>query len=71
MVTVEQLTKELTRLPQDRLEAVWAFMQALKLVKPVSSKPDTLSAQPDILRLNGIIAIGGDAVEDAERLYDE
>jgi hypothetical protein len=71
MVTVEQLTKELMRLPQDRLEAVWAFLQALKWVKPSTEQKATTRHAVDIRALYGIVSLGGDAVEDAERLYDE
>lgn len=64
----QQLMRELDELPPDKLVEVLDFVSFLRTRK-VSSLPSVPA--PSLDRLTGLVAWGGDALADTERLYDE
>jgi hypothetical protein len=77
------LTLEYPYTPEAVAEVFWLAFRSLPeveqravlerlLQKPVPRLKTKLAPQPadHLLQLSGIVALGGDAVEDSERLYD-
>lgn len=64
----QQLMKELDGLPPDKLTEVLDFVAFLRTRK-VPFVPSLPASSLD--RLTGLVAWGGDALADTERLYDE
>jgi len=64
----QQLMKELDGLPPDKLTEVLDFVSFLRTRK-VPFVPSLPASSLD--RLTGLVAWGGDALADTERLYDE
>jgi hypothetical protein len=64
----QQLMKELNELPQDKLLEVLDFVIFLRTRK-VPILPSVPASSLD--RLTGLVAWGGDALADIEKLYDE
>ena len=62
----EQLMRELDKLPSDKLVEVLDFVSFLRTRKVIPSLPAS-----SLDRLTGLVAWGGDALADTERLYDE
>ena len=64
----QQLVRELDELPPDRLMEVLDFVAFLRTRK-VPLVPSLPASSLD--RLTGLVAWGGDALADTEKLYDE
>ncbi|MBI4594991.1 MAG: DUF2281 domain-containing protein [Candidatus Tectomicrobia bacterium] len=64
----QQLMRELDELPPDKVEEVLDFVAFLKTRK-VPFAPSLPASSLD--SLTGLVAWGGDALSDSERLYDE
>lgn len=66
----EQLIKELERLPSNKYREVLDFVRSLKggMVQEQTPVPSLPASCLD--SLTGLVAWGGDALTDAERLYD-
>jgi hypothetical protein len=64
----KQLMRELDELPPDKLMEVLDFVAFLRIRK-VPFIPSIPASSLD--RLTGLVAWGGDALIDTERLYDE
>jgi len=64
----QQLIRELDELPPDKLVEVFDFIVFLRTRK-VPFVPSLPASSLD--RLSGLVAWGGDALADTERLYDE
>ena len=64
----QKLLRELNELPSDKLLEVLDFVVFLKTRK-VPAVPSLPASSLD--RLSGLVAWGGDALADTERLYDE
>ncbi len=62
----EKLMRELDKLPSDKLVEVLDFVSFLGTRKVTPSLPAS-----SLDRLTGLVAWGGDALADTERLYDE
>ena len=68
----QQLMRELDELPPDKLTEVFDFVVFLRTRKAHEEPPFVSSLPASSLdRLTGLVAWGGDALADAERLYDE
>lgn len=63
----EGLIKVLSQLSSERLESIW---KEVKLTKTKGILPN-LVKMDDVIKLKGLISIGGDSLKDSERLYDE
>jgi len=64
----QQLVRELDELPPDKLMEVLDFVAFLRTRKvPLVPSPPASSLD----RLTGLVAWGGDALADTEKLYDE
>ena len=72
----EEVISVLDQLPQDRLAEVLDFALFIKARVQRTATQQRMLARPetiprnDLMALTGIVSWGGDAVEDAERLYD-
>jgi len=64
----QQLMRELNELPPDKLMEVLDFVVFLR-TRNVPFMPSLPASSLD--RLTGLVAWGGDALADTERLYDE
>ena len=67
----QQLMRELSELPPDKLAEVLDFVVFLRTRKQEEHPFVPLLAASSLERLTGLVAWGGDALADAERLYDE
>ncbi len=68
----QRLMKELDELPPDKLTQVFDFVLSLK-AREISEEHRFTPSLPasSLDRLTGLVAWGGDALADAESLYDE
>jgi len=68
----QRLMRELDELPPDKLTEVFDFVVFLRTRKVHEEHPFVPSLPASSLdRLTGLVAWGGDAMADAESLYDE
>ena len=77
----QAVLRALDELPQEKIEEVLDFVLFLKVRRPKDSPQVTVEQEPTgLLRtlpashldsLTGLVAWGGDAVADAERLYED
>jgi hypothetical protein len=73
-----ELLRVLAALPQRRQEEVLdyaRFLEQLSVSERGAAQESTVKLRPvpatTLLRLTGIVALGGDALEDSEALYDD
>jgi len=68
----QRLMRELDELPPDKLTEVFDFVLFLRTRKILDEHRFVPSLPASSLdRLTGLVALGGDALADAESLYDE
>ncbi|MEW6096622.1 MAG: hypothetical protein AB1567_08865 [bacterium] len=64
----EDLIKILSGMSFERLESIWEEVKLKKHVKHIIPKSIDME---EVIKLKGLVSLGGDALNDSERLYDE
>jgi hypothetical protein len=68
----EQLIERILRLPNEQVEAIAAYMEKLPATEHANDTPGGVVLVPirKVMALRGLIHVGGDALEDTDRLYN-